>query len=305
MFSSFSLSSFLSFELKLYFFTVFVALLNNIFASLAYFNACSLLTINCSLFSVDEIEAELFGESRVESSKIGLLELAHNGILYIDEIASIPLSIQQKFLDSIQKGNFYRVNGDSLIYSDFKIVTSSCKNLQHLVESGKFNEKLYYLLKSSSCIIPPLRARIEDIMPIAQYYLRYYNSIYHKRISGFSRDTLLAMETYHWPGNNRELANLIEMALLKADSDLLDPAHLGLTPSGKTVENEIISSIVSSMNIPLDQEPIELEMLLQELESILVSKAMSIAGGNKSKAARFLGLNRDKIRYRLKALDKE
>ncbi|MCP4145077.1 MAG: sigma-54-dependent Fis family transcriptional regulator [bacterium] len=272
------------------------------------FAAGPFLTFNCSLLPDDEIEFELFGANVDESdshTNTGLLELAHNGVLYLEEIASIPLPVQVLLVDSIKTGAFVRVNGQTKIHSDFKLIVSTCKNLQLLVDQGKFSEDLYFLLKATGCVMPPLRARQSDIMPIAQHYLGYYNAVYHKRIAGFNRDAELAMEAYHWPGNSRELSNSIEMAILKADSDLLEPVHLGLTPSGKTVENDIISNIVAAMSRPLDEEPVDLETLLSELETILVSKAMSAAGGNKSKAARYLGLNRDKIRYRLKTLAEE
>ena len=272
------------------------------------FAAGPFLTFNCSLLPDDEIESELFGANIDESdshTNTGVLELSHNGVLFLEEIASIPLSVQGLLLDTIKTGAFVRVNGQAKIHSNFKLIVSTCKNLQLLVDQGKFIEDLYFILKATGCVIPPLRARQSDIMPIAQHYLGCYNGVYHKRVAGFNRDAELAMEAYHWPGNSRELSNAIEMAIIKSDSDLLEPAHLGLTPSGKTVENDIISNIVSAMSRPLDEEPVDLEILLNELETILVSKAMSAASGNKSKAARYLGLNRDKIRYRLKSLAEE
>jgi len=138
------------------------------------------LTFNCSLLPEGEIESELFGANIDESdshTNTGLLELAHNGILFLEEVASIPLSVQELLLGSIKTGTFVRVNGQANIHSDFKLIVSTCKNLQLLVDQGKFSEDLYFLLKTTGCIIPPLRARQSDIMPIAQHYLGYYNTV--------------------------------------------------------------------------------------------------------------------------------
>ena len=189
------------------------------------------MAINCAAIQPTVLESELFGYeagafTSAEKRKHGLMEIADEGILFLDEISTMPLDMQAKLLRAIEEKAFRRVGGTSLVKVDVQIIAASNRDLLKLQQDGKFREDLYYRLKVVNLNLPPLRERKEDIPELVGLFIKMNNQRMGKNIEGINPRAMQALINYDWPGNIRELKNVIERASLFCDDALIDICHL-------------------------------------------------------------------------------
>ncbi len=192
------------------------------------------IALNCAAIQSTVLESELFGYEAgaftgAEKRKIGLLEVADDGILFLDEISSMPVDIQAKLLRVIEEKAFRRVGGTALIKVDVQLIAASNRDLRKMIEEGTFREDLYYRLKVVDLHLPPLRERIADIPDLVGFFIRLNNARQGMNIQGMTGRAMDILTAYSWPGNIRELRNTIERAMLFCDGAELDIEHLPLT----------------------------------------------------------------------------
>ena len=224
-----------------------------------------LIKINCGAIPPTLLESELFGyepgafTGAREKGKIGLFELSHEGTLFLDEIGEMDIGMQVKLLRALQEKEITKVGGTKPIKIDVRIIAATNRNLRKMMEEGKFREDLFYRLNVININIPPLRERKEDITPLILYNLDKFNKKYHKNKS-FAEKTVKILEEYSWPGNIRELENLVENLVVLVEADKIMPVHLPENIIGKT-QND--GGIVANGIIPLKKavEMIECQII--------------------------------------------
>ena len=189
------------------------------------------IAINCAAIQNTVLESELFGYEAgaftgADKRKHGLMEVADRGIMFLDEISSMPLDIQAKLLRVIEDQAFRRVGGTNLIHVDVQFLAASNRDLPTMIRDGLFREDLYYRLKVVDLHLHPLRERSQDIPELAGFFIRHYNAKHGVNVNGISTQAMDALNGYRWPGNIRELSNAIEHAVLFCDGDTIDLGHL-------------------------------------------------------------------------------
>ena len=245
----------------------------------------SMITVNMGGLSETLFESELFGHVKgaftdAKTDRAGRFELADESSLFMDEIANIPLNQQAKLLRVIETGEFERVGSSKTLHANVRIISATNANLADEVAAGRFRQDLLFRLNTIEIALPPLRDRREDIIPLANNFLRMHAQRYRKELVGFdetARDRLLQ---HSFPGNVRELDHVIERAILMARGSHLKAADLGLTSGGG------------------ESKSLE-EMSLEEVEAFLIKKALARNNGNARKAAEALGLSRSAFYRRL------
>ncbi len=262
------------------------------------------LEINCAALPELLLESELFGHEKgaftdAVSQKMGLLELADSGTLFLDEIGEMAMSVQVKLLRVLEKMSFRRVGGIADLKVDVRVVAATNRSLAAQVRAGLFREDLYYRLNVVQLQVPPLRARREDVVPLAEHFLAHFNQKFGKSFTSVGASAIRAFDEYNWPGNIRELRNLMERTVLLEDGPVLEAEHLHLVVEEQT-SRELPARLQEVLENPLTRDGVDLEVLVHQLEAALVRKAYEAADGNQTRAARLLGLNRDKFRYRMK-----
>ncbi len=247
------------------------------------------VAVNCAAIPETLLESELFGYKRgaftdAKTDKRGLIFEASGGTLFLDEITEMPLMLQAKLLRVIEEREVRPLGDTSAHPVDARIISASNRNLKQIIQQGRFREDLYYRLKVIDIELPPLRDRREDIPLLVQHFINRVNHELKKQVSGVSEETLKALIAYSWPGNVRELENVIERALTLCQHPVILPEDL---PSAMfQAEEENLLENVSRKKYTLDR-----------LEKEYIRKVLTDAGGNKSKAAEILGLDR-KTLYR-------
>jgi DNA-binding NtrC family response regulator len=243
-----------------------------------------MITVNIGGLPEGVFESELFGHVKgaftdARSERVGRFELAHGGTLFLDEVANISLNQQVKLLRVLETGEFERVGSSRTRRADVRIISATNANLYREVEAGRFRQDLLFRLNTVEMTIPPLRDRREDIPLLAEHFLHQYARKYRRGIEGFEPGAVKALLDYDWPGNVRELEHAIERAVLMAEADSIRASDLGLRP---------------------DKQPGRIEeMSLEEVECLLIKKALARFGGNVNKAAEALGLSRSAFYRRL------
>jgi DNA-binding NtrC family response regulator len=247
--------------------------------------------INSTAIPENLLESELFGFEKgaftgAVASKPGKFELADKGTLFLDEIGDVPPAIQVKLLRVLQEREFERLGGTRTLRVDVRLIAATNRDLREALEQGTFREDLYYRLNVVPIDIAPLRDRKEDIPELANLFMARFRSDSGKTIEGISREAMQTLENYHWPGNVRELQNIIERACALAKGKVLEAAdiHLDLRPARSANGSENF--------LPPG-------MTLEKWEDEMIREALRRANGNKSQAARLLGLSRNALRYRL------
>lgn len=244
------------------------------------------MEINCAAIPESLMESELFGYepgafTDARRRKIGLLEKADHGTVLLDEIADMSLPLQAKILKVLEEQSFTRLGGTNQITVDVRIIAVTNKNLKAEIEADNFREDLFYRLNVVPITIPPLRKRQEDIIPLALVFIEEFNIELHRSFKGVSTETAHALREYEWPGNVRELRNIIEriMALHQAEEICINYLPLEIT--------------TPTTAVPVIKEGIEKEKLmsLEELEQHYIKEVLKVTGGNKSRAARILGIH--------------
>ncbi len=253
------------------------------------------IKMNCAAVTETLIESELFGHEKgaftgAHRRKEGRFRLADGGTLFLDEVSEMPLNMQVKLLRVLQEHEIVRVGGEDVIRVDVRVVAATNKGLAEAVAAGLFREDLFYRLNVVSLNVPALRDRTEDIPIIAQHFLGVFSKKNRKFLKGFTPQAMNSLLRYDWPGNVRELMNTVERAVVLSRSEYLDTADLALVTDGAdTVGKSLIGPAVPQ-NVRLDE--VEKATIINTLESV---------GGNKSEAARRLGITRKTLHKKLKA----
>jgi len=241
------------------------------------------VAVNCAALPETLLESELFGYEKgaftgAAGRKDGRFELANAGTLFLDEVADLSLVTQPKILRVLQEGEFERLGGTRTIQVDVRIVAATNQDLADMVKEKRFREDLYYRLNVITVRVPPLRERHEDIRLLAQHYLRVYAAKNGRTLDGFSNEALERLESYRWPGNVRELENLIERMVLLARKDRIDAEDLPEEIAG--VKRPPRDAILELVGTPL-----------ADVEQRLLDETLRITGGNKTQAAKLLGID--------------
>ncbi|HXZ20492.1 MAG TPA: sigma-54 dependent transcriptional regulator [Candidatus Acidoferrales bacterium] len=252
------------------------------------------IKINSTAIPENLLESELFGYEKgaftgAATSKPGKFELADGGTLFLDEIGDVPPPVQVKLLRVLQEREFERLGGTKTVKVDVRLVAATNRDLRAALEDGTFREDLYYRLNVVPINLPPLREHKEDIPALATLFLRKYSQASGKKIDTLDPAAMERLTQFHWPGNVRELENVIERAVALAQGTVLEPHDILIdTPPPK----------------PVSGAPAFLPegVTLEQWEDEMIREAMRRAGGNKSQAARLLGLSRNALRYRLSKL---
>ncbi len=256
------------------------------------------VAVNCGAIPENLLESELFGHVKgsftgATRNKQGLFEAAHRGTLFLDEIGEMPFQLQVKVLRAIQNRTFKHVGGLQEIRVDVRIVCATNRKLEEDVRSGRFREDLFYRLNVIEIWLPPLRDRVEDIPELIHQFTRRYASELGKDVAGIAPDALAALEEYRYPGNVRELENVIERAVTLCCHDRIDLDCLPATVLGR-------GESADSGQIP--EAGIDLDRMISVHESGLIREALERTGGVKKKAAQLLGISFRSLRYRLEKL---
>ncbi len=251
-----------------------------------------LIKINCSAIPENLLETELFGYEKgaftdAKTTKKGLFELASGGTIFLDEIGDMNQYLQSKLLRVLETQSFMRVGGSREIHVDLRFIAASNKNLAEMVSEGKFRKDLYYRLKVMVLDIPPLRERKEDILLLVNLYIEESNKELGKNMKGISEDAKTLLLNYSWPGNVRELKNVIERAMILSTTEVISPETLPI----ELREHQALPE-AGSANLT--------ETSLEAMEKRHISQVLSMLSGNKSKAARTLGISRSTLREKLK-----
>jgi len=266
------------------------------------------MDLNCASLPEELLESELFGHERgaftdAKSMKNGLLELADGGTLFLDEVGEMPITIQAKLLRVLERMVFKRVGGTKDIRVDVRIISATNRDLHAAVAEGFFREDLYYRLKVIPITIPPLRDRGQDALILAKHFMQEFNTSFGKSFSGFSPEAEHLLMNYTWPGNVRELRNTLERAVLLEIGTTLEAHSLALSPCEKSDRPVVLQQIADAMAGIFPDGGIDAERLLADVEKKLILQASTTAAWNQTKTALLLGMNRDKLRYRMKLYD--
>ena len=263
-----------------------------------------IVSVNCAAIPKELIESELFGYEKGAfsgadaSGKMGLVEKAADGTLFLDEVGDLSMAAQAKLLRFLEEGEYYRVGGTQKHRVRPRIVSATNRDLPKMIEDGKFREDLYYRLAVVKIEIPSLNQRPDDILPIAQNFLLEFGQKFGKTFTYISPDAEVALQNYHWTGNVRELKNIVERAVLMSDGPVLRAENLELK---KIRLNELDIKPDDMPVIPLlSASGIDFTSILNSIEKYYFDAALKMADGNESRAASLLGLTRDKFRYRIK-----
>ncbi len=249
-----------------------------------------LMDINCSAIPENLMEAHIFGHEKgaftdAKTQHKGLFELGDGGTVFLDEIGDLSLSLQPKLLRFLETQTFKRVGGTLDLKVDVRIIAATNKDLAQATKERFFREDLYYRLKVMEIHIPPLRQRRDDVIPLAYSFLNHFNWEFKKAIKGISPKAKSLLEAYNWPGNIRELKNSIERAVLLAGGEEILPQHLPWEIRGEEAEET--------------PAQYRLDYSLEEMERMHILNVLQNTGGNKSVAARRLGISRSTLREKL------
>jgi DNA-binding NtrC family response regulator len=252
------------------------------------------LAINCAGLPENLLESELFGHERgaftdARERKRGLLEIANTGTLFLDEIGEMPMGLQARLLRVLETKTFRRIGGVQDIEVGLRIVAATNRDLKRDAQEGRFREDLFFRLNVVPIDIPPLRDRVEDIPILASYFVQHFNLELNRTVRGFDEDARKLLRAYHWPGNVRELKNVVERAILLESADIILASHLPIEVAPRK---------------PAPERGEEREFVprpLREVELAYIRRTLEHFGGNKSQAAKCLGISRQTLRDKLQA----
>jgi DNA-binding NtrC family response regulator len=249
------------------------------------------VAVNCGAVPETLLESELFGHMRgaftdAHMNKKGLMEVAEGGTIFLDEIGEMASTMQVKLLRVIQDRRFRRLGGTDEVQADVRIIAATNQDLPKMVTDGRFREDLYYRLNVMPINIPPLRERKEDIAALATHFVARLSGELGSRAKAVSTAAIQKLISYHWPGNVRELENVLERSLVLATAEVLEAGDIRLDMSPRARPNSAEHFLPEGMS-------------LDDYEQSIIREALKRAGGNKSQAARLLGLTRNALRYRL------
>ncbi|HDP99437.1 MAG TPA: sigma-54-dependent Fis family transcriptional regulator [bacterium] len=254
------------------------------------------IRINCGALADSLLESELFGHEKgaftgAVKRKQGRFELAHLGSIFLDEIGDVSPNMQLKLLRVLQEKEFERVGSEETIQVDVRILAATNKNLSDLIQQGKFREDLFYRLHIIPIYLPPLRERKQDIPLLVNHFIKKLTTAMNKPAKQITEAAMKRLTSYHWPGNVRELENLLERMIVLSDQDVIDVWDL-----------PILQMAAGSEMLPndlLDRFHLDLNAMLAAVEKQLIEKAMNETAGNKSQAAKLLGIQTSLLYYKL------
>nr|WP_246525262.1 sigma-54 dependent transcriptional regulator [Geomobilimonas luticola] len=254
------------------------------------------VAINCAAVPATLLESELFGHEKgaftdAKATKKGLFELADGGTVFLDEIGDMEMGMQAKLLRFLEDRTFRRIGGSKVMSVDVRIVSATNKDLLKAIDDKSFRNDLYYRLQVIPIFLPPLRERKDDILLLAKYFIEHYCKEFNKHVRSISNMAEKLLVEYHWPGNIRELKNVIERALILGSEETLLLEHLPLE-----IVARASSSVAPVATFKLPSEGVDIE----EVEKELIRQALEISDWNQSKAAKKLSLGIDAFRYRMK-----
>jgi DNA-binding NtrC family response regulator len=251
--------------------------------------------LSCIDAQESALESALFGHDPAalheESAKLGLLEEARGGTVFLDEISGLSLPLQAKLLRVLEEHAFQRVGGSDRIRTNVRLIASTHCNLRAEVAAGRFREDLYYRLAVLHVSLPPLCTREGDVEQLSKHFVRRFSTLYGKEVRGLSADALSILTRHGWPGNVRELKHVIERAILLTESETLRVADL----------SSLNERTYSDYCLTLPTQGLD----LAQLERDLLKQALQRVQGNKTRAGALLGLTRDQVRHRAAKLDPE
>jgi two-component system NtrC family response regulator len=253
-----------------------------------------LIKVNCAALPETLLESELFGHEKgaftgATTRRIGRFEAADRGTLFLDEIGELTPGMQVKLLRVLQEREFERLGGNETIKVDVRVIAATNRNIEKAVTEGAFREDLYYRLNVVSVVIPPLRERKEDVPALLDFFIKKYNAENKKNITGISAETRDLLMRYGYPGNVRELENIIERAVVLSKKGIITTADLPIHVRTSASEEELSAETLGSLNETL--ETIERSILLEALKA---------SGGVQTRAAEKLGISERVLRYKLK-----
>jgi len=274
----------------------------------------SFIAVNCSAFPDELIESELFGyeggafSGAKKQGKKGFIEEADNGTLFLDEVADLSLAGQAKLLRFLESGEFYKVGSTTKHKVNVRLVSATNKNLEELIDQGRFRKDLFFRLCVVKAKIPSLNERRDDILPLAKHFLYEFNKKFQKNLKNISGEAQNLLLSHEFTGNVRELKNIIERASLIAQSDGLTREDLGIFPKSDSPKSDNMekpepdSFKDNAFHIP--DLGINIGELLESIEKKYMEHALRLTKGNESKAARLLEMNHHTFRYKWKKLNK-
>ena len=269
------------------------------------------LPVNCAAIPDPLLESELFGHEKgaftgADNRRIGKFEQCNTGTMFLDEIGDMPLSLQSKLLRVLQDGCFQRLGGNDLIKTDVRIIAATNKNLESLINMGKFRDDLYWRLNVVSINVPPLRERRDDIEDMVQYFIQKFNRELGKNVKGVSLEILKEFKGYHWPGNVRELQSIIQRGMVLCRSrpfgilsskDCEWLSQIRLSSEGIMDVEKALSDVVNEF---LQKGGMDIyKEAVSTFERLMVKRALELTKNNQVMAARLLGISRNTLREKL------
>ena len=275
------------------------------------------IRVNCAAIPSTLVESELFGHERgaftgAVSARQGRFELADGGTLFLDEVSEIPLEIQVKLLRAIQESEFERVGGVKTLSVNVRLIAATNRNLEEEIKDKRFREDLYYRLNVVPIHLPPLRDRPEDVEPLLEHFLERSNERLGKEVKGFDGDALEALKGYSWPGNIRELENLVERMVLFASGETIGVGELPDSftsdePDDDDADGEVGEvGLPRAIRLPLDSLGLDLKEAVKagsrRIEEALIREALAQTDANVTRSARKLGISRRSLQSKMKEL---
>jgi len=265
-----------------------------------------MVSVNCAAIPKELLESELFGYEKgaftgaSHAGKKGLVEEAAGGTLFLDEVSDLSADAQAKLLRFLEDGEFYRVGGTRRLRATARIVSATNRDLEALVAKGTFRGDLYYRLAVVRVAVPALRARRDDILPIARHFLVEFTKKFGRAVARFSPEAEETLLAHAWEGNVRELRNVVERAVLTGRGQQIEAADLQLGPGGAPVRTPVHGS--GDMLPPLAAGGVDLASVQESVERHYIGEALRLADGNETRAAQLLNINYHTFRYRRKKL---
>ena len=255
------------------------------------------IKVNCAALQNNLLESELFGHEKgaftgADRQRIGKFEQANGGTLFLDEIGDMHLGTQAKILRVLQEQEFERLGGTRTIKIDVRLIVATNKHLKKQIARGAFREDLFFRLNVIDIEIPPLRERKEDILPLANYFVQKYNQEFKKDVRGFDPKVVKLLKHYNWPGNIRELENVIERAILMIEDSMITPHDISLSGLSTGPKE------TAEQDLPIHLPPEG--MTLAEIERRLIIEALKMSNWVQKDAAQLLGISRRVINYKIK-----
>jgi transcriptional regulator with PAS, ATPase and Fis domain len=266
---------------------------------------CPFVAINCGAIPKDLVESELFGyeagafTGAASRGRKGLLEYASGGTVFFDEIENMPLPAQVKILRALSSSTIMRIGGNETIPIDIRVIAASKKNLEEEIKKGRFREDLFYRINVIQINIPPLRERKDDIKPILEHYVKTFSDKNRIKVERIEDEFIRCLEAYHWPGNIRELINIIERSLVLSENGIINDSVL---PSGMK-ESYMKSKIKQGLECALKGTLPEGKTLLQLAEDVIIESVYKEEQRNLTRTAKRLGISRPTLYKRIKKLD--